>query len=64
MKHFLCSPNLHLSVRSVAESLPKEGWLAVEFLVQWENKELPCLALSLEAFARCVKDRQGVSQAF
>ena len=40
-----------------AESVPKEGWSEVEFLVQWEQKEIVCLALGLESFetqAGCV----------
>ena len=56
--------NLHLSVRTVADSLPKEGWCEVEFLVEWKNKELTCLAVGLEAFACYVKGWQGVSEAF
>ena len=44
VKHYLCALNSHLSVRSVAESLPKEGWSEVEFPVVWEEKEIACLA--------------------
>ena len=41
-KHLMCSLNSHLSTHAVhvAESLPKEGWSEVEFLVEWENKEM------------------------
>ena len=64
VKHYLCALNTHLSVRSVAESLPSEGWSHVGFPVVWEGKERACLALGLEAFAEHVKHRQGVSEVF
>ena len=64
VKHYLCALNTHLSVRSVAESLPSEGWSHVGFPVVWEGKERACLALGLEAFAEHVKNRQGVSEDF
>ena len=54
-KHLMCSLNLHLSACAVAESLPKEGWSEVEFLVEWEKKEMTFQGLGLEAFARYVQ---------
>ena len=54
-KHLMCSLNLHLLARAVAESLPKEGWSEVEFLVEWEKKENAFKGLRLDAFARYVQ---------
>ena len=65
-KHLMCALNSHLSSNAVADSLPKEGWSEVEFLVEWEQKEMTFQGLAMEAFARYayLQSRQGVSEGF
>ena len=63
-KHLMCALNSHLSSNAVADSLPKEGWSEVEFLAEWEQKEMTFQGLAMEAFARYVRSRQGVSEGF
>ena len=46
-KHLMCSLNSHLSTRAVADSLPKEGWSQVEFLAEWEKKEMTYQGLAM-----------------
>ena len=57
LKSFVSGMNKHLSTRSVAESLPKEGWIEVEFSMDWEGKALQCTAMTLEPFAKYVRQR-------